>query len=116
MIVWDVGYLRKIRAVEIEVGDPVRSLREMPSSPRGLRKSRPLQLSKTGCTASTVAEDHTLVANGIFTGQCDGDEDCVMLLMDGLLNFSKSFLPQNRGRDDGCAACAHQPDRSIGDR
>ena len=45
----------------------------------------------------TVADDHTLVANGIFTGQCDGDEDCIMLLMDGLLNFSRSFLPQTRG-------------------
>ncbi|QGA84290.1 DNA polymerase II large subunit [Halomicrobium sp. LC1Hm] len=28
---------------------------------------------------------------------CDGDEDCVMLLMDGLLNFSKTFLPNQRG-------------------
>jgi DNA polymerase II large subunit len=28
---------------------------------------------------------------------CDGDEDCVMLLMDGLLNFSKAFLPDKRG-------------------
>jgi DNA polymerase II large subunit len=28
---------------------------------------------------------------------CDGDEDCVMLLMDGLLNFSKDFLPDKRG-------------------
>ncbi|SEH17502.1 DNA polymerase II large subunit [Natronorubrum sediminis] len=28
---------------------------------------------------------------------CDGDEDCVMLLMDGLLNFSRSFLPDKRG-------------------
>ncbi|WP_226039924.1 DNA polymerase II large subunit [Natrinema sp. DC36] len=28
---------------------------------------------------------------------CDGDEDCVMLLLDGLLNFSKSFLPDQRG-------------------
>jgi len=28
---------------------------------------------------------------------CDGDEDCVMLLMDGLLNFSKNFLPDQRG-------------------
>ncbi|UPW01769.1 DNA polymerase II large subunit [Halorussus gelatinilyticus] len=28
---------------------------------------------------------------------CDGDEDCVMLLMDGLLNFSKEFLPDKRG-------------------
>ena len=28
---------------------------------------------------------------------CDGDEDCVMLMLDGLLNFSRSFLPSTRG-------------------
>ena len=28
---------------------------------------------------------------------CDGDEDCIMLLMDGLLNFSRAFLPSTRG-------------------
>ena len=28
---------------------------------------------------------------------CDGDEDCIMLLLDGLLNFSRSYLPSNRG-------------------
>ncbi|WP_254829556.1 DNA polymerase II large subunit [Haloglomus salinum] len=28
---------------------------------------------------------------------CDGDEDCVMLLMDGLLNFSRKYLPNQRG-------------------
>ncbi|MFC6827065.1 DNA polymerase II large subunit [Halopelagius fulvigenes] len=45
----------------------------------------------------TVEDTHSLVANDIFVGQCDGDEDCVMLLMDGLLNFSKQFLPDKRG-------------------
>lgn len=28
---------------------------------------------------------------------CDGDEDSVMLLLDGLLNFSKEYLPSTRG-------------------
>jgi DNA polymerase II large subunit len=28
---------------------------------------------------------------------CDGDEDCVMMLLDGLLNFSRSYLPDRRG-------------------
>jgi DNA polymerase II large subunit len=28
---------------------------------------------------------------------CDGDEDCVILALDGLLNFSKVFLPNRRG-------------------
>jgi len=45
----------------------------------------------------TVEETNSLVANDLYTGQCDGDEDCVMLLMDGLLNFSKQFLPDQRG-------------------
>jgi DNA polymerase II large subunit len=45
----------------------------------------------------TVEDTHSLVANDIVSGQCDGDEDCVMLLMDGLLNFSKTYLPDQRG-------------------
>ena len=45
----------------------------------------------------TVADTHTLAANDLLVAQCDGDEDCVMLLMDGLLNFSKEFLPNQRG-------------------
>ncbi|MFW5938655.1 MAG: DNA polymerase II large subunit, partial [Halanaeroarchaeum sp.] len=45
----------------------------------------------------TVEETHTLVANDMYSAQCDGDEDCVMLLLDGLLNFSKEFLPDQRG-------------------
>ena len=28
---------------------------------------------------------------------CDGDEDCIMLLMDGILNFSRAYLPEKRG-------------------
>lgn len=28
---------------------------------------------------------------------CDGDEDCVILALDGLLNFSRLFLPDRRG-------------------
>jgi len=45
----------------------------------------------------TVEDTHTLVSDGLFVGQCDGDEDCVMLLLDGLLNFSETFLPDQRG-------------------
>ena len=45
----------------------------------------------------TVKDTHTLVANDLVTGQCDGDEDCVMLLLDGLLNFSRQYLPDQRG-------------------
>jgi DNA polymerase II large subunit len=55
----------------------------------------PAEVDATYCL--TVQDTNTLVADGFHVGQCDGDEDCVMLLMDGLLNFSKSFLPNQRG-------------------
>ncbi len=55
----------------------------------------PADVEYTYCL--TVADTHTLVANGLYSEQCDGDEDCVMLLMDGLLNFSRSYLPDKRG-------------------
>jgi len=45
----------------------------------------------------TVSDTHRLVANELVAAQCDGDEDCVMLLMDGLLNFSRQYLPDQRG-------------------
>ncbi|QCC51005.1 DNA polymerase II large subunit [Halapricum salinum] len=45
----------------------------------------------------TVEETHSLIANDTSQKQCDGDEDCVMLLMDGLLNFSRKYLPNQRG-------------------
>ncbi|WP_254839278.1 DNA polymerase II large subunit [Natronomonas marina] len=45
----------------------------------------------------TVEETNSLIAEDLSARQCDGDEDCVMLLMDGLINFSKTFLPDQRG-------------------
>jgi DNA polymerase II large subunit len=45
-----------------------------------------------------VEEHHNFLVNDfVLSANCDGDEDCVMLLMDGLLNFSKSYLPDKRG-------------------
>lgn len=42
-------------------------------------------------------ENNVVLANGIFTRQCDGDEAAVMLLLDALLNFSRQYLPEKRG-------------------
>lgn len=44
-----------------------------------------------------LVEKNVLLENGIFCIRCDGDEDCVMLLMDALLNFSRKYLSENRG-------------------
>lgn len=97
MLVWDTGYLRKIRAIELKPGDavPVFEGSCVISDTIKLAEQVPSPEERVYCL--TVAEDHTMVANSIFTGQCDGDEDCIMLLLDGLINFSRSFLPQNRG-------------------
>lgn len=47
--------------------------------------------------STDVRTRNVLLGNGLYQIRCDGDEDCVMLLLDGLLNFSRSYLPSNRG-------------------
>lgn len=42
-------------------------------------------------------ENNIVLANGILTRQCDGDEASVSLLLDGLLNFSRRYLPARIG-------------------
>jgi len=49
-----------------------------------------------GFTDASGGYAHTLF-HAAKRRNCDGDEDCIMLLLDGLLNFSKQILPANRG-------------------
>jgi DNA polymerase II large subunit len=49
-----------------------------------------------GFTKSNVGYAHPFYQTA-KRRNCDGDEDAVMLLMDGFLNFSKKFLSSNRG-------------------
>jgi DNA polymerase II large subunit len=49
-----------------------------------------------GFTSASVGYAHPYF-HAAKRRNCDGDEDCVMLLLDGLLNFSKTFLPDRRG-------------------
>ncbi|MFC6719630.1 DNA polymerase II large subunit [Natrialbaceae archaeon GCM10025810] len=49
-----------------------------------------------GFTSAAVGYAHPFF-HAAKRRNCDGDEDCVMLLMDGLINFSRSFLPSSRG-------------------
>lgn len=44
-----------------------------------------------------TVDSHNVLMSNNFVYQCDGDEDCVMLLFDGLLNFSMDYLPDKRG-------------------
>ena len=43
------------------------------------------------------AHHNFLVNSSVLTGNCDGDEDSIILLLDALLNFSLLFLPEKRG-------------------
>ena len=97
MLVWDTSYLRKIRAMEVKAGDAVPVFEGTCVMSDRIVAAEPVPAPEERVYCLTVADDHTLVANDIFTGQCDGDEDCIMLLLDGLINFSRSFLPENRG-------------------
>ncbi len=97
MLVWDIGYLRKIRAVELKEGDSVPVMVGMNVITDHIRHRDIVPAPEDRVYCLTVEQEHTVCANGIFTGQCDGDEDCIMLLLDGLINFSRAFLPESRG-------------------
>ena len=45
-----------------------------------------------------VEETHNFITqNNLVTNNCDGDEDAILLMMDGLLNFSRKYLPDMTG-------------------
>ena len=44
-----------------------------------------------------VSKTHNFISNNFIVHNCDGDEASVNLMMDALLNFSRQFLPNNRG-------------------
>jgi DNA polymerase II large subunit len=97
MLAWDLTYLRKVRALELKEGDPLPVCVGGAVVAERIQRREIIPCPDERVYCLTVDRDHTLEANGIFTGQCDGDEDCVMLLLDCLLNFSRAFLPESRG-------------------
>jgi DNA polymerase II large subunit len=110
------GGIERVEATEIEVGDtlPARSSARDPPSPLAdtdplhtdggtswvgerVERTEVVNANTENTYCLTVEGTNTVLSNNLYSAQCDGDEDCVMLLMDGLLNFSKSFLPDKRG-------------------
>ncbi len=109
---WRDG-VESIKAHRISVGDRIPRATDLDSGQRPNELAAPadggrpkldtvsqvervsMDLEHTYCL--TVADTNRVVVNGLASAQCDGDEDCVMLLLDGLLNFSKKYLPDQRG-------------------
>ena len=103
------GEIEEVRASELEVGDALpafdggetttmtggRSTETVPFET--VEEVSAFEGNTEYVYCLTVEGTNRLAVNGLYTGQCDGDEDCVMLLLDGLLNFSKSYLPDQRG-------------------
>ena len=81
------------------------------SKVRSSREERSGQVVKEEITSKTikeaeerfmydieVEETHNFITqDNLVTNNCDGDEDAIMLMMDGLLNFSRQFLPNMTG-------------------
>ena len=44
-----------------------------------------------------VPGHHNILANGLIAKQCEGDETCILLLLDAFINFSREYLPAHRG-------------------
>jgi len=109
------GGVESLRASEVSVGDELSIPTSRPPANEQNTNTGPATTADGGVVADSVAsvsfvesdvdhtycltveETHSLVVNDLHSQQCDGDEDCVMLLMDGLLNFSKQYLPDKRG-------------------
>jgi DNA polymerase II large subunit len=54
-------------------------------------------LNKEEETYCLNLKHHNFIANNLLIKNCDGDEACIVLLLDVLLNFSRHFLPAHRG-------------------
>ncbi|MFB6159018.1 MAG: DNA polymerase II large subunit [Candidatus Nanohalobium sp.] len=96
MQVFNKDKVEKIRAKNLNEGDAIPVVEEE------VRKAEvdsiePVneEIENTYCL--TVKDTHSVIVNGIGTGQCDGDEDAILMMMDGLLNFSRQFLPDMTG-------------------
>jgi len=64
----------------------------------GIKKIESIEATTDFLYDIEVEDHHNFLINDfVVSANCDGDEDCVMLLMDGLLNFSRSYLPAKRG-------------------
>jgi DNA polymerase II large subunit len=72
-------FLDKIKSIEIE------------------NKTENAYCVEIGDDSSNHFDHNICLLNAPITGQCDGDEDGVVLLLDGFINFSKEYLPTTRG-------------------
>ncbi|MAG20211.1 DNA polymerase II large subunit [archaeon] len=102
-VVNDKGKFKKKRLINLVVGDklvvPVfkNSFEDVKNIEYEFPEIVSIDDFKKDVSYCLNVEGNVVLANGVLTGQCDGDEIGFMLLMDGLLNFSRQYLPDRRG-------------------
>lgn len=100
--------LFKKKALEAEIGDHLYSfeeLEEVYSQEAFMKKNydkivsiQPVPSNENYIYDIEVENTHNFITKELLlASNCDGDEDALMLLLDGLLNFSRSFIPEKRG-------------------
>ncbi len=83
---------------EIEKGDQLLIKEEESLLKKQIKKIEKISSEEKFMYDIEVEKTHNYITeNNIVTSNCDGDEDAILLLMDGLLNFSRDFLPNMVG-------------------
>ncbi len=110
VICYDTALIQKLQLIHCEKSRKVKSILK---NPRKFSRSTfisedvfldPIksieiiqETAPTYCAEIAGSNHNIMFANSPVTSNCDGDEDGIVLLMDGFLNFSKEYLPTTRG-------------------
>ncbi len=88
----------KKKGRSLEEGDQLIVNNEGQAKYEELQEIQILQSDEAYMYDIEVQDTHNFMTkNKILSSNCDGDEDAILLLMDGLLNFSRDFLPDMTG-------------------
>ncbi|MFX0090031.1 MAG: DNA polymerase II large subunit, partial [Candidatus Hodarchaeota archaeon] len=86
------------RVGEKVVADPIKrikhSILEQPSYCLEVEVPKDSQIESHN---TMINNRHNILISNLLSKQCDGDEDTLILVLDALLNFSRSYLPAKRG-------------------
>ncbi|RMG37597.1 MAG: DNA polymerase II large subunit [Methanobacteriota archaeon] len=110
VICYDTALLQKIKLLHCEKARKIKSILKKPrkfsrstfiSEDVFLDPIKSIEViqkhAPTYCAEIAGSNHNIIFANSPITSNCDGDEDGIVLLMDGFLNFSKEYLPTTRG-------------------
>lgn len=90
----------RVRAEHLQTGDVVYTNQMETTDPESARTVRDItrvEYDGEFVYCLEIENVHNFGVEGVQVANCDGDEDSIMLLLDGFLNFSQEYLPDRRG-------------------